>query len=316
MLDKWKYGVQDSVDKVFEWCNINSNKLIKWNQSWTDIDYDDVTFQLQDFLLNFIISFTSDRILNDVARYVMINNSMKLQEGSNTEDYRSLQKLNYYISARQPEYKCFSFDIPFVKGKPVNKVEITMNAEAFPNNIIEPKANHYFVTLGYPNQIIRSLDRNKIFIRPQISPTPCYVQDTIVGSIDVLKRRDKRDEPCVTDWRNHDRYVLEAISKKIGCIPKHWNINSDMNNCTTNQEYQSIYKEYNKISGSVPPCRGIEQLTQTSFETDFGIKCTFTGSWRLMITIDFHKEPGYKEVLLVRAFSFQSLVGNSGKYSI
>jgi hypothetical protein len=314
---KWyreKILQQGIVDMESEWCFTDKSKLLKWNQSWTDIDYDEVTFKLQDFLLNFLISFKSSRKGQDVARYVMNNNSMRLQEGSATEEYRRLEKLNYYVSARQPDYKCFSFDIPFVKGKPINKVELTMTADALPDKIIRPKALDYFVTLGYPNQIIRSLDRNKVFIRPQIDPTQCYVLDTIVGSMEVLKRRDKRDGPCITDWQNYDKHVLEAISKKAGCIPKHWKVDSDMANCTTSQQYRTIYREYDKIRGSVPPCRGIEQLVQTSFETDFGIKCTFFGSWRLMITMDFHRETGYKEVLLVRALSFQSLVGNSGKY--
>ena len=230
------------VEKEFEWCSTDDNKWVKWNQSWTDIDYDDVTFQLQDFLLSFLVTFISDRIRNDVARYVMINNSMRLQDGASTVDYSSLENLHYYISARQPDHKCFSFDIPFVKGKPVKKVEMTMNADAFPNKIIEPSANDYFVTLGYPNQIIRSLERNRVFIRPQIEPTTCYVQDTIVGSMEVLKRRDKRNQPCISDWRNHDKYVLQAFARKAGCIPKHWKVKSDMANCTTNQQYYTIYK--------------------------------------------------------------------------
>ena len=154
-----------------------------------------------------------------------------------------------------------------------------------------------------------------MFIRPQVTSTICYVQDTIVGSMDVFKRRDKRNQPCISDWRNHDKYVFQAFAKKAGCIPRHWKVKSDMPNCTTNQQYYAIYNEYNKIRGIVPPCRGIEKLTQTSYETDLGIKCTFIGNWRLMLTFDFRSETAYKEVLLVRAYSFQSLIGNSGKYT-
>ena len=316
--NKWDLGRQTIIDNEYEWCQHEMNGVtswVKWNESWFDIDYDEVSFQLKDFLVNLIIGFTHDRMQNEILQYAMINNSLILMPASDlmADEYRSLKKLDYYISARQPEYKCFSFDIPFVKGKPVQTVEITMNAAAFPNKIIEPMNGDYFVTLSYPNQIIRSLYRNKIFIRHQIPSTSCYIQDTIVGSMEVLKRRDKRSKQCNPDWHNHDKHVLQAIANKVGCMPKYWNIESDTNDCSTSKQYRAIYNEYNNIGESVIPCRGMEKLTQTSFETDFGMKCTFTGNWRLMLNIDFRKESGYKEVVFVRAMSFQSLVGNSGK---
>jgi hypothetical protein len=313
-LNKLHSGRQTILDNEYEWCKYEHGSWVKRNETWFDIDYDEVTYHLEDFLINVIIRLTNDRVRDEMLRYVMINNSLRLHDYLMTEEYRSLEKLDYYISARQPNYKCFSFDIPFVKGKPVQNVEITMNAAVFPNEMIEPINELYFVTLSYPNQIIRSLYRNKIFIRRQIPPTSCYIQDTIVGSMEVLTRRDKRSKRCNPDWRNHDKHVLQAIADKAGCIPKYWNIESDMNYCATNKQYHAIYNEYNHIRESVTPCRAMEKLTQTSFETDFGIKCTFTGNWRLMLNIDFHKETAYKEVVLVRAMSFQSLIGNSGKY--
>ena len=171
---------------------------------------------------------------------------------------------------------------------------------------------NYFLPHSYPNQVIRYIYRNKIFIRRETAPTTCYVEDTIVGTMEVLKRRDKTNERCVSDWHNHDNHVLEAIIKNAGCAPKHWNIESDMGNCTTHKQHHAIYNKYNHLRELIPNCRGIEKLTQTSFETDFGINCTFTGSWRLMINIDIHKEAEYKDALLVRTMSFQS--ENYGKY--
>ena len=212
-----------------------------------------------------------------------------------------------------PNYKCFTFNIPYIREKHVEKVELTMNAAPFGDEVIAPMDLDYYVALSYPNQVIRSLSRNKVGIRPQIPPTSCYQQITTVGSMEVLRRRDKSGKRCNRDWRNHDKHVLNTIAKKIGCTPTHWKIVSDMVNCTTNEQHRAFYHELYKIKESEPPCRGIEKLMESTNEIDHGIRCTFTGRWRLMLTFDFGKEISYKEVLLVRAYSFQSLIGNSGK---
>ena len=303
----WKNGEEIIEYPEIQWCDD-----VKRNDSWIDIDYDDVTSTLDDFLLNFIVFFTNDRVRNDLVSYSMVNGSLVLMDSTSTEEYRHLSKLNYTISVRQHDYKCFTFDLPFMKERTINKVEITMNADSFPDNIISPRSEYYFITMSYPNQVIRSLERNRIYLRPQTFPTNCYIQDTFIGSMEVLKRRNKRLEPCIEDWNEHDKYVLDNIAEKAKCIPKHWKINSTMKYCSSNEEFEFVQKEYNKIKGLIPPCRSIEKLSQTSFETDLGFRCTFTGNWRLMLTFDFHKEVEYKEVYLVRLFCLQSLVGNSG----
>ena len=106
---------------------------------------------------------------------------------------------------------------------------------------------------------------------------------------------------------------MEMIAKKIGCIPRHWKVDMpSINFCKTNKEYKAAEEEFHKKIN--PPCKSIEKLSQTSYDIDLGNKCTFTGSWRLMMTFYFHKETNYKEITIVRAFCFQTLIGNAGKY--
>ena len=307
LIGDCSWGRSNGDEPEFEWCND-----VKRNVSWIDIDYDDVTSTLDDFLVNLIVFFTNNRESNDLVSYSMVNGSLVLMDATTTEEYRNLRKLNYTISVREHDYKCFSFDLPFVERKTIQKVEITMNAESFPGNVISPRSEYYFITMSYPNQVIRSLERNRVYLRPQIMDTQCYIQETFIGSMEVLQRRNRRFESCIEDWKEHDKYVLENIAEKAGCIPKHWKMNSTFEFCNSNEQYKAIHKEYIKIKGSVPPCRSIEKLSQMSFETDLGWRCTFTGNWRLLLMFDFHKEVEYKEVYLTRKFCLQSLVGNSG----
>ena len=58
----WKNGEEIIEDPEIQWCDD-----VKRNDSWIDIDYDDVTSTLDDFLLNFIVFFTNDRASAQVS---------------------------------------------------------------------------------------------------------------------------------------------------------------------------------------------------------------------------------------------------------
>ena len=76
-----------------------------------------------------------------------------------------------------------------------------------------------------------------------------------------------------------------------------------------------ITNEFNQLKKPIPPCKSIERLSQTTYETDLGNKCAFFYPYfgKLMLTIDYHKETMYKEIKLVRAYTMENLVGNAGK---
>ena len=279
------------------------------NKSWVDIDYDTITHNLQDFLNNFIIVLNNGELVS----YGVSNNSLVLRNVEAANDYDHLRQLDYRVSLRGSEFKCFTFDIPYINSQTVSKIEITINADSFPENKIRPGANDYFISMSYPSQVIRSLDRNQVFLQSQVAPTSCYLQETMVGSVEVLRRRNKKSKPCTDVDIDHDKYFMENIGKKIGCIPQHWKVNVALKSCQSNQEYKAAEEEFKKIENSLPPCRSIEKLTQISFETDLGIRCTLLGKWRMMQTFHFHKETNYKEIKVVQAFGIQDLVGNAGK---
>ena len=292
----------------------------QYDKSWLDIDYDKVTIHIKDFLNRFIIFFLTNNddanLKNDMISYIINNNSLVPDYGTNAKEYEYLEELNFYVSARHSYYKCFTFDVPFIKGKFINNFQLDINASIFENGVIYPDTSRglYFVTFGYPNQLIRSSVRNKVIIKRPNFSTTCFWQETLIGSLEVLKRRDKAHQRCYENWKHHDQHVLQDISTKIGCVPKHWKIPSNLENCSTYEENRAITSEFNNLKNAIPPCKSIERISQTTYETDLGNKCAFFYPYfgKLMLTIDFHKETMYKEIQLVRAYTLENLVGNAG----
>ena len=70
------------------------------------------------------------------------------------------------------------------------------------------------------------------------------------------------------------------------------------------------------MKGIQPPCKSIEKLSQLMLEEDLGMMCAFMpGSHsQLTLRINFNRETTYKEVQLIQAYNFQSLIGNAGIY--
>ena len=293
---------------------------VRWKRSWLDIDYDNVTLHVKDFINRFIINFfTNNEEVNtndNSISYIIKNDSLVPDIGTIDKEYENLDQLNFYISARHPYYKCFTFDVPFIQGKFIHNFELDINASIFENGIIHPdtSSGQYFVTFGYPNQLIRSSVRNKVVMKRPNFSTTCFLQDTLIGSLEVLRRRDKSSQRCYDNWKNHDQHVLQDISKKVGCTPKHWMIPSDVEYCSTYEQYSEITFEFNHLNKPIPPCKSIERISQTTYETDLGNKCAFFYPYfgMLMLKIDYHKETMYKEIQLVRAYTLENLVGNAG----
>ena len=282
-----------------------------------EIDYDGITFHIKDYLIKFLVVFLSNDFVNyDIISYSMQNGSLAPDIEINKEEYQDLPDINFYVSARHYLYKCFTFDAPFVQGRFINNFEIVISASIFPENKVRPapKSGDYFVTFGYPNQLIRSTVRNRVIIKSPISSTTCFLQETMIGSIEVLKRRDKSSQECNSDWKNHDRYVLKDIATRVNCNPKHWKLGLDLESCSSKEQYASITKEFNRIKTSIPPCKSIERLSQTTYEENLDNRCSFMHPYigKLMLKIDFHKETMYKEIELVRSYTLQNLVGNAG----
>ena len=146
----------------------------------------------------------------------------------------------------------------------------------------------------------------------------CYNIKVYVGSIEVVKRRNKKEYECYEDWKNYDTWFLNQLIERVGCNPTYLKIQSQLPNCSEIHEYRSFKDEFNFKKGIPPPCKSIEKLTQTMFEQDLGVMCAFMpgSDSQLTIEVRFSRETMYKEVQLVKAYSLQSLIGNAGKLSI
>lgn len=114
-----------------------------------------------------------------------------------------------------------------------------------------------------------------------------------IGSMEVLKQRDKSIDPCNKELKYHDEMALEKMMKNVGCQAKHWKTTSSLPYCTTLKQHQEIEEVAENVEETLPPCRSIERIITTGN----GIKCE-EGDNKLRLKFYF-QEPVFKEIEVV-----------------
>ena len=282
-----------------------------------EIDYDEVTTRLGDIVSKFYITIPIHS--EDVRRlyyHVSSDDNLILNETDveKWEDFTYWRKrlfgfksITPYISSRQPFSKCYTLDVPMIEKVQIREISITLNTSIFAYGL-SPSQFYFYLT--YPNQFLSTPLGNRIAL--PVKHAQCYKFEIHLGPIKVLRRRNKKQERCNDDWRDHDRKHLKAVFEKIGCNPKHWNIPSHLPNCSTPQQYTDFRAElYENDEIFMPPCRSIARLTKEKVgTTPSWFVCS--ESW-LKLKVYLDEQSYYEELILLPAYSFQSLIGNAGR---
>ena len=171
-----------------------------------------------------------------------------------------------------------------------------------------------YFTFTYPKQILRTSFGNRIKF-PKAGSPYCCTFEIAVGAMEVFKKRNKKTSPCNENWKEHDASHLSHIIESVGCQPNHWKINSSKPICNSFEQHDKITKELFKQEGFMPPCRSVEILKKTTKGTELeGFRCIHSSGSYLNLKVYLDEEAFYKEIVLVRAYPIQNLIGNAGKY--
>ena len=273
----------------------------KFENRMNSISYDNVTIDPRLYLMN--ISMVSSK-----STYVYIGDLL------NGDSW----KPSFYISKRSLEVKCITFDIPFLHNELIETFEIEFNdsliasCELSAVNCIHRERS---IILSYPNQSLISS------IKPHDPHHGNHEEDFVVDDvqlnvsmIDVLTRRNTRNVHCTNDWKNHDILYQEQLVKHVGCCPIYWTTTLKFPICNEKEQYflleQLINKKIDTYNFEIftPPCRQMMKSMTIYGDPE---KKNYGTTFKVSIRFDDAK---YRESKQLKAFDFQSLIGNGGGY--
>ena len=267
-----------------------------WDSNFTKIDYDDVTFNLRDYVKTVSIGvnttystpiYTWNNVLNTTERFP------------------------FFTSSRQSRNKCFSCDLSNKKDLQIEGRQLTIFYVEFKD--ISTMKTMIAYHMHYPNQYLRSSTLDMEWgEKPGIWNG--NHKTIIIDMVEVIRRRRTYRKPCNANSKNDDDTILLTLIQNAGCKPPHSHLNVDYPICSnkTGMAQTNIEKldgsDFTFLQSFDPPCNQV----QTISHTPQGVRITNDTSSPSLFVI--YNSGSYREVRHIRAFDIQSLVGNIGGY--
>ena len=308
---------------------------VTWDDTMRDIDFDDVTIDIEDYLEGVIISSTGDNARHCSPNFQKILKHFSVPGCINTtthheEDFPP-DTFNFYISYRDFHTKCFSMDIPFKQNSNLNRLRLFLKNEIFPQTMHEQYIfeKNFGVFLHYPRQLFRSPIR-KLYQNVR-NESLLKVMKFKMQNIEVLIRRNKPSRKCNPEWKKDDDRILSKIVRAIGCEPSHWKTDTmsktktNITKCSEKRKMQLfslhsplayLVPNIHFLNNLSPPCHDVTQSLY-EYKEDAWSKEEFKGldveAKFFEINLAFPSSV-YKEIVQIRAYGIQSLVGYIGGY--
>ena len=167
-----------------------------------------------------------------------------------------------------------------------------------------------FVIINQPNQFTRNMGGlQNIWDPPKGKKRKDFFQIT---SIDILKRRNKLQEPCLVDWQNYDAIALKHHLAKVGCGPPYQKSYWRFASCKTKAKMKaSLYDPWNMDNTDLTkPCQEMPNILYKHDFKDTDIDSTVKRTFKIWV--------GYpkngKVITEHQAVNIHSLIGNIGGY--
>ena len=206
--------------------------------------------------------------------------------------------------------KCYGLQL---KDKDIYDASYIFKSNLFPNGIRptdgSPLKPASFIHL--PNRFLLATSTLKFTWPTRLSNSSYEMVFMLTGG-DVVRRRNKRSEPCISDKIDYDQKVINEHVEKVGCKPPYFKGHQNYSICSTIEELRDavfdVYFIRNKLK---KPCTSLQNMNYRYNEVDYTVETITDTSEFHVVLILFDM---FKEILQVQAVDIQTVIGNAGGY--
>ena len=272
-----------------------------FDEKWIHIDYDNVTMALSEYVLGYAMKSKNRPILY----YEKLDNIIFKEP-----------KVTYSGFTRVGLTKCYSTQISDEYIADLQFFATAYKQDVFPDGI-RPSKYGFYVSFHYRDQfLLYSAGKNRKYTWPKYKNKPNYMMDFLITYIEVLQRRNKRNEPCLEEPNQFDKLLLEQYDSNIGCRPPYRTTHKNLPLCSTKEtmKQHALFSEHSKYM--IPPCKTMSNI-QFTYEELLQDKWTNNETWMRNETWFYFTILTAAQSKIIRqekAIDIQTLVGNAGGY--
>ena len=293
---KKKYGVQNYESYV------EFLRGEKWNESMLQIDYDNVTVSLEDYVEGWMLWIDSGW---KNPTFVWYNESDPLVESQVKRwNATTFTESQFSISLRTPDIKCFTLDfknemIPGLEELTIKNLEILVKRQN--------KLHAWYLT-HYPKQLIAE----HFYFDVDTEKSNLEKKTFVINMIEVIRRRHTNKDPCLDQSSNHDLYILTELLHSAYCKPPYLKYVSEFENleiCNDSISMQQTYLKAEYLDSPLfrkrfnKPCDQVESIVFNTKEFPRKEDGLENSSW--ILEISFFNDI-YKEIRHTEAYGLKS----------
>ena len=274
-----EYGLNESSYLSFLEGNYFSQQML-------DIEYEKVTLDISDYITDYYILWTNE---TEVV-------------------YRHPHKLNPIVTSisfngfwRNGFYRCFDLQVP--KHRDISFFSVLVSNQVFRNNT-RPILDDFFTLIHYPNQLVTSILTKRTKWK-QITSQSTYDMRFEINNIEILRRRNKNENPCNENWASYDDWIISRHERAVGCrTPYHHRLKNSLSICATQEKIRRarFVLSVDAMNKYIPPCKSMKTVHYRYRETDLaGTKWAGNGKFWFSIVLETQ---GLKEIQQSRYYLY------------
>jgi hypothetical protein len=255
-----KYGINLTVQKY--------NQFLKgtfWTKEIASVDYDNVTFDIKDYLVGY-------DILYDKKESISYTNWQEIQNN----------KIGWklpYVTVSDPDMKCFSVDIPNENTGLIKSFNMRLKTNIFVNNTRPSKlvysptdvqaSEGFLVLISYPGQLLGGKYKaKKDWQARKTNDSEYYSMVFLVQNIEVVHHRNKRRRRCSERPFDSDILTTQKIADMAGCRAPFMKIKTNLSTKENGEPYFNITFVY--VDSKYREIRGVKSFSLISLFGNIG----------------------------------------------
>ena len=278
-----------------------ASKLEKYNDNITVDEYKDVLTGKRSYVGNKDIDFNS--VTLNLADFYLGEN-INFTNGSSITHFQQEFPQVTYSGSFDFFYKCFGLSSKF---KEVDAISFEFNSSAYENGIRPLGEKSIFVIFHLPKQFVLGGHFYK-HRWPTRKERKEHIMSFSLLQVEILKRRNKEKDPCISDDLNFDQIILDDHLNNIGCKGPHQKTSQRLNICSSTEKMNEANFDLVVKKKMKKACTSASTLGFNYHEVDVSLK----GSDRFYVKIHYPYQ--YKEIVMIQAVDIETVIANAGGY--
>ena len=181
------------------------------------------------------------------------------------------------------------------------------NSSLFPNGIRPHSEDSIILFLHMQDQMVVAGNYGK-YSWPKRTEKKEYWMNFILTNFEIMKRRNKGNDPCLAEDSSFDQIIQQDHLINVGCKAPYQKTNEHLEICSSKEKMKEASHDIMSKTKPKKACTSSGSIIFTYDEYDFNIK----GPDWFHISIWFPDQ--YKEIVMVRAVDFETVIANAGGY--